>query len=293
MRKGETKMTTWTKSMRRGIVATALMGMGMAACGSSPKPTALSVTESEPAPGAVSVDAPAAVKAGLVTLSLHNTGSAPHGLLLVRVEGDHSAKELVDAVSTQDAPPPDWTRIAGGVNDTPPGTTLSATMNVAPGSYFVVDPDTDDSNNSYARQGAIRPIQVTGKASSAAVPSADLTITAREYSFGLPKTVTAGTHTVKFKNTGAQPHMLVAVPMLPGKTLDDVKAGLAQQGPDAGPPPVDFEHATGAQVIDGGLSLVTTMTFQKGDYALLCFMNNRGGGPPHVELGMVQKLTVS
>jgi plastocyanin len=269
------------------------VGFGFTACGGSASSTAFSVTTTEPAAGKVAMAAPDSVKAGVVKVSFKNGGKQPHDALFVRVEGNHPAQEVVDVLSSQDAPPPDWARLGGGVSTVGPGQTATATVNLAPGSYYLVDTQGDDNGDSFAEAGGIRPLQVTGSASKSALPAVDATITAQEYSFGVPTNLKAGTNTIRFQNNGSQPHMLVAVPIAEGKTLADVKAVLSANEPPPGPPPVDFDKATGAQGIDGGSSLVTTINLQKGTYAFVCFLNNRGGGPPHFTLGMLQEVRVA
>ncbi len=279
--------------MRRAFILLALLGLALTACGKSAKTSALAVTTSEPSAGKVEMTAPATVPAGLVKVTFKNAGQQPHDALFVRVDGDHAQQEVVDSVSSQGAPVPDWAHLEGGAGTAAPGQTVSATVNLAPGSHYLVDTQSDDNDNSFAKPGAIRPISVTGKASKADLPDASATITAGEYSFGVPTDLKAGTTAVKFENKGAQPHMLLAAPIVAGKSFDDVKAAFASEGPPSGPPPVDFEKVTGAQIIDPGHSEVATISLEKGDYAFVCFMSDRSGGPPHVAKGMIQQVTVS
>jgi hypothetical protein len=278
--------------MRRAMVLLAVLATELVGCGRSTTPTALSVSTAEPSPGRVEITAPARVKAGLVTLTFRNAGELSHDVILVRVDGNHGAQELVDAVSSEDAPPPDWAHLSGGVVSITAGQRRTATLNLRPGSYYLVDTGSDDNNNPFARAGGVRNLEVTGKASTSSLPEADATITAKEYSFGAPSDLKAGTSKVRLRNTGRQPHLLFAVPVRPGKNIDDVKAAFTTSDA-SGPPPIDFEKATGAQGIEGGTSEVTTMTLQKGNYAFICFLNDRGGGPPHFTLGMLQGVTVS
>ncbi len=281
-----------TFSTLRVAVAAAVVGFGLTACGSSSSSTTFSATTTEPSAGKVVINAPASVKAGLVKASLKNEGKQSHDVLFVRVDGNHPVQELVDAVSSQDAPPPDWAHLGGGVAHVAPGKSGTATVNLAPGSYYLVDTQSDDNDNSFAKAGGVRPLQVTGSASKTALPEASATITAQEYSFGVPKNLKVGANTIRFENNGSQPHLLVAVPIAEGKTFADVKAAFASNGPPSGPPPADFERATGGQALDSGSSLVATMNFQKGTYAFVCFLSNRGGGPPHFTLGMLQEVKV-
>lgn len=106
--------------------------------------------------------------------------------------------------------------------------------------------------------------------------------------------LTAGANQVLFQNNSDPDvlHHVVAVPILPGKTLADVKKVLAASGAPSGPPPVDFSKASGTEVIDGKQGLVTTLTLAKGKYALICFLNDRDDTKPHFLKGALAEVTV-
>lgn len=63
----------------------------------------------------------------------------------------------------------------------------------------------------------------------AGLPGADTTITAKEYAFEVGE-LKAGANEVRFQNDGKEIHMLVAAPIAPGKTIDDVRTALAAEG---------------------------------------------------------------
>jgi hypothetical protein len=277
--------------MRRALIALIALGLGTTACGGSSKATSLAVTVTEPAAGRVEMVAPGSVKGGAVEVTLKNSGKAAHDAQLIRVEGNHSQSEVLDIVGSENSPIPTWLHAEGGVGTVGPGQSLSATMRLPAGSYYIVDTNSDENNNSFAKAGGVRTLTVTG-GGSGDLPKAGTTITAREYGFAVPKNLKAGTSNVKFQNVGKELHLLVAVPIVPGKTIDDVRQALSSQDSSA-PPPVDFEKATGSEVLDGGKSLVTRMTFERGSYAFICFLNDRAGGPPHFTLGMLQEVKVA
>ena len=54
------------------------------------------------------------------------------------------------------------------------------------------------------------------------VPSGDVSYFGTEFAFEGPDTIGAGETTFTLDNTGQQPHMLVMVELLQGKTIDDV-----------------------------------------------------------------------
>ena len=275
------------RKCQAAAVAALLVATG---CGSKTSGHALSV-DINAAGSRLSLVTPASVSGGVTTVRLRNQAKDPHQVVFIRVDGNHTQAEVAKAIMDETGPIPSWAHIDGGVSDVAPGKSGSATLNLEPGSYFVADPGTDDNNNYFVAAGAIEQLQVTGKASGS-LPSAAATITAKEYSFGVPA-LKAGTTTVRFENVGHQPHLLAAFPINPGKTIDDVRRDLASQGPPQGPPAVDFQKSVGAQGLDPGRSELTDLRLEAGRYAFVCFLRDRNGGPPHVTLGMLQEVRVS
>jgi hypothetical protein len=87
---------------------------------------------------------------------------------------------------------------------------------------------------------------------------------------------------------------MVLAPIQPGKTFDDAKKALsAPPLQQTGPPPIDFDHAEHTAVLDSGTAEVTTIDLKAGDYVMLCFINDRAGGPPHFTKGMLEEVKIS
>ena len=70
------------------------------------------------------------------------------------------------------------------------------------------------------------------------------------------------------------------------------KAFREQEEEASGPPPVDFEGGAGTAVLEGGMKQVAELELKRGKYALVCFISDRKGGPPHVAKGMVAEAAV-
>jgi hypothetical protein len=84
---------------------------------------------------------------------------------------------------------------------------------------------------------------------------------------------------------------VIAVPYKPGATLAEVRKAF--RGTGGGEPPLDFRNVAYTARIDGGAKQITELDLAKaGKYALLCFVSDRKGGPPHVAQGMVAEITV-
>jgi plastocyanin len=122
------------------------------------------------------------------------------------------------------------------------------------------------------------------------LPTAVAKIEAYDYGFRATG-LTVGKNTVEFSNTGTEAHPVIAVPYKPGATLAGVRKAFRREG--GAEPPLDFSRTFYTARIDGGTKQITELELDKpGKYALLCFVSDRKGGPPHVAQGMVTEITV-
>lgn len=286
-----------TPPLARAILA-ATVALTITACGSddesssSSKPQNLAVEVTGQGQGKFSLEAPESVEAGVVEISLETPGDqTSHDAQLVRVEGDHSVDEVLEFIAKEGAPTPDWLFAAGGVGPTATG--ASATQQLAPGTYYILDtgePEGDDVK-SYAEEGATAALEVTGEATDGELPSTDAKITATEYSF-TASGLKAGKNEVEFDNAGKELHHVIAFPYAEGADFAAVKKAFSEMGEPSGPPPVDFEGITASAVLEGGTKQVAELDLKRGKYALVCFVSDRKGGPPHVAKGMITEAVV-
>jgi hypothetical protein len=224
---------------------------------------------------------PQSAPAGVTRIELVNSGRRPHDAQLIRVEGDHSPREVFAALENADRGLPDWFFLAGGPDTAEAGDTTSVVQELDPGAYFAIDTDSFDPSSTTE-------LEVTGEADGE-LPEAEATVSAFEYGFAA-EGLTAGTNQILFENTGSQPHHLRAAPLLPGRTLDDVRKFVETE---KGRPPVDFDKEVSTSTLEGGTSQVVELELGAGEYAVLCFIADREGGPPHVAKGMVSEATVA
>jgi hypothetical protein len=290
------------------LLAAAALCLVPAACGSddddssnggdgsadTSETTAVTFETTEPAKGKVAIDGPKEVEAGVVEITLKNSGKGRHDAQLLRVEGNRTQEEVISSSidSEEGAPIPEWITDGGGLAAVPPGESATVTEVLKPGTYYVLDSESaQGSQQPNARKGGAAKLMVTGEATTAELPETDATITAKDFSFE-SSGIEPGANRVTFENTGKELHHLVALPINKGSTIEDVKKFATSEGEPQGPPPVDFENGVGTAVIDGGQAQVAELEFKKGKYALLCFITNRDGGPPHVAMGMVNELDV-
>ena len=119
-------------------------------------------------------------------------------------------------------------------------------------------------------------------------------VTGREFAFGMPSSLHAGSYTFNFANIGRQPHELVLVKLVPGKTIKDVLKVV--NGPQqAGPPPglIVGDKPVGETMAQPGKSSAFPVTLTPGTYVAVCFIPDPRTHKPHAALGMIHSLRVS
>lgn len=270
----------------------------LAACGSdnksssSSKPQSVALTVSQSGKK-YTIDGPSSVKGGLAEVTLKNTVKGAADAQLVRVVGNHTEAEMLNVVASnkEGAPTPAWIRGGGGPAAVKTGATGTSTLVLSPGTYYAIDDQDAPGGKTAARLGAVHKFTVKGGDAKAKLPSASATIDAREYSFSTSG-LKAGTNTVAFQNKGKELHHAQLFPIAKGADLNGVRKFLSSQGKSGGPPPISFNAGTGTTVLDGGNSEVTRLNLKKGNYALLCFVSDRKGGPPHFMKGMLDEVAV-
>jgi len=166
------------------------------------------------------------------------------------------------------------------VGTTKAGGAGTAVIDLTPGEYavFDIESDADDAFAAFTVEGD----------EGEALPETDSRVETVEYSFSADG-LQAGSQSVTFENAGEEPHHLVGAPLLPGKTEADVKEFIETE---KGQPPIDEKKAFNTAILSGGESSVVDLRLESGDYAFLCFVPDRAGGPPHVAKGMATVVTV-
>lgn len=240
--------------------------------------TRLTITVDDSARGMLRYSAPRAVRGGLVEIRLRNIGDVPRKAQLWRIAGDHTVEEALRVRH----PLPDWLRTAGGVALTEPGATSTTLQALPAGSYYVAA--------TLGRPGSVAAFEVTAPRAVPQPPRAPARVEAVDFSFKVSG-LRAGSNSVDFDNTGREPHHAFFTPIRPGSTLEDVKQFFARQT-STGPPPVDAEVTRETAILEGGERQVTQLSFAAGRYAVICFVRNRSGGRPHIDLGMINEVTV-
>ena len=135
-------------------------------------------------------------------------------------------------------------------------------------------------------------VTVSGPKAKALPSGATASIISKEYGFEITG-LKAGKNLVMFSASGKELHHFVMFPLLPGKTVKDAQDALASQGPPTGPPPLDFEKGQSSAVVEKSEGpILTEVTLIAARYVVVCFLNDRAGGPPHFTKGIIMETVV-
>jgi hypothetical protein len=272
-------------------------------------------------------DGPASFPAGLTEVELVNEGESHHGLVVVGLGQDKTTDDVLEILEVE-GPIPSWVVFAGGLNGLAPGERASYVYDFEPGRYAVFSFESAEGSEVMdAAQGMIQELEITEDDGSITnVPEADLTLDLTDFAFTSSEPMTAGPHVIQINNEGEQAHEALVMKLVEGMTADQVVEMMTAMGPEegaaaGGTPPGDasagatpsgeaaasgtpgaeegappegapFTSAGGLAPIPAGASAVLSMSFEPGDYMLICFLPDPADGTPHLAKGMVQAFTI-
>ena len=275
-----------TSHARRTVLTIAVATIAVVALAACGDEEAQTVTYTATGSGGnTTVKGPESAETGLAEITFANKGNGEADLQLIRVEGDHSAEEVVEGLekAMKGKPFPDWFFAGGGVGSTGPGESQTVTQILESGTYYAFNTESQGPPD----PKSVSALEVTGEESSDEI-DAEATVSAAEYVFEAEE-LPAGEVEIDFENAGAQPHHLIASPLEGNATAEDVEASFKSE---KGRPPLSEKGAKSTAVIEGGESQAVTLDLEPGRYAFYCFISNRQGGPPHALKGMVDEFEV-
>lgn len=267
------------------LVAVAFAAGAIAACGSDEETQELAFTLTTQGKES-KITGPQSAETGLAQIALDNQADREGELQLIRVEGDHSAQEVIDALGgiVEGKAFPAWLFAAGGIGAIPAGESSTVTQVLEPGSYFAID--LEGEGPPAAKN--VPAIEVTGEDPSEELPEADAVVSAIDYGFETEE-LSAGTNEIVFDNVGDQPHHMIASPLVGDSTAEDVEQFFKTE---KGQPPLEEKGTQATAVLEGGEGQTATVDLEPGRYVLYCFIADREGGEPHVFKGMVDEVEV-
>ena len=226
---------------------------------------------------------PTSLQAGPTTFRLVNEGRELHQLYLVRLAGEKSAADLVNAMKAG-GPPPSWAIDVGGPNGVNPGGTApDVTVRLTPGHYAALCIIPSANGVPHVMKGMYADLAVTPGPQQASLPEpADLTVILQDYGYATSAPLTAGPHRLRVRNDGKQSHELELARLAPGKSPGDIPAWIEKM---QGPPPASF--LGGVSPLAPGQENELSLTLTPGHYVMLCFIPDAKDGKPHTAHGMI------
>jgi len=196
-----------------------------------------------------------------------------HMLWLVRLDEGRTMSDFYRAM--QDHTPTPWAKQLGGPSFVMPPRTTNATLVLEPGRYVLacfVGSAREDRTRYHLLNGMFRELTVKpSKAPTARVPAPDVIArvsAAGAVHFSTP--LTAGRHVIRVENAGAKGYEFQIRRVLPGRSMAEA---LAWRPRDLPTTPIPYESWGGLSDVPAGGALITTMTFEPGDY----FVGSRVG----------------
>jgi uncharacterized cupredoxin-like copper-binding protein len=280
--------------------------IGIAACSVKEAPKTADSTSAAAAPAAstaapnvVTITAseykfemPDQIPAGLTTFKLNDAGKEMHHATLIKLDSGKTLNDLMTGIKNMKpgTPPPGWVIPSGGPNAVAPGNSVALTTVVQPGNYAVVCFIPDSKGVPHVVHGMAKALTVTPNPNANMTePSADVTVTLKDYQFDFSTPLTAGKHTIKIVTAPGQPHEFTFFQLTPGKAAADLTK-YVETGMKGAPPGMPIG---GVAAMAAGEAVYYEVDLQPGDYAIICFLEDAKDGKPHYTHGMVQQIKVS
>lgn len=228
---------------------------------------------------------------GAVEVSFTLEGSRDFASLdFTRVDEGTTADQFAEefAVVFEGGPFPEFVQANAGV-ETAPGETTTSTILLEPGTHVVWHEGLPDPEQEDAPAEIIATLVEVTEGGVTELPEADGEIVARDYSFDVDVT---GPGTIAFRNEGPDQHhhaVLVDFGTNSLEVAEQAIGPLLQAGEDEPPPEIeglDMEAVNfdfgGSSVFGPGLGGTFEADVVAGNtYAVVCFISDRAGGPPH------------
>lgn len=145
-----------------------------------------------------------------------------------------------------------------------------------------VQAPTDSPPTSVAEEGTATP---TAVAEEPAATITEVTVTAVEYSFDVPESLSAGWTRITVDNQGELPHDFLLFKIEEGKTMEDVMTALEAEGPP------EWAEFYGGTAVGPGESKWFASNLTEGMYVYLSFGEDEAGLPDAAQ-GMIGSLEV-
>jgi hypothetical protein len=236
---------------------------------------------------------PSELPAGRTTFRFRNAGRMPHEFNIVMLKRGATIDQFIQA-GKEGKPRQPMIEGAVGVLFAEPGKTSSATLttDLIAGREYAVQCIFRDSAKApqHFAMGMYKLIRIKRGANETSAATADSVIGV-DYAFRYARELSAGPHSLAFRNEGKQRHEVNIALLKVGVTLDSVVA-VDKRGGDVFPlfdEGIGVLHARGGEAALGQLDI----DFLPGrEYLIECGFQDTEKSPPHYTLGMLGSIRV-
>ncbi|MBM4124328.1 MAG: hypothetical protein FJ246_05160 [Nitrospira sp.] len=232
---------------------------------------------------------PERIAEGWRSIRLTNQGQDVHQIQFLKLPKGKTVEEFRAAITSNRPQIPSWMQRDGGVNSVAPGQEAVAIVHLDPGDYVLICGIPDAQGRPHVVQGMMRLLHVARSDEAPhSPPEADATLTARDFSYSMDRTLHTGLQTIRLRNEGRQAHEAVLVRLTPGASAEDFLDAYVPGRPanPAGSP------LGGLVGIDPGRDGFFLADLKPGRYGVLCFLSDPVTRAPHFANGMVLNLDV-
>ncbi|HEX6536456.1 MAG TPA: hypothetical protein VF041_17830 [Gemmatimonadaceae bacterium] len=236
--------------------------------------------------------APDTLDAGPTTFHLVNHGTLSHHLMVFTYPAGMSWTTF-DQWMRKDSVEAGGIEVVGGTEGNDEGAREAwTTVDLAPGRYILacVLP-LPDGSGTHRMKGMHRVLTVRprrARGTPTPMPRPDATVRMADFAYtGMPDTLRAGWHVLRFENAGTHEHLALIQRFRPGKTLADLQAWGADQ---RGEPPT--VQVGGAATLSPGRADEIRVHLAPGHYVMLCVLTNGTEPKLHAQMGMFREFVV-
>ncbi|MEE8046880.1 MAG: hypothetical protein V3T49_08570 [Dehalococcoidia bacterium] len=262
----------------------------------SPTATPVGLTRIEGEPALVvftltdrSIEGPSSIPAGLTTIRLQNDGSQRHSLTIMRANADRSARELEIATNSRSFVTA-WAPTLGSVA-AEPGESNEFTVRLIPGDHGAADWITDSSNIPWTAYGLYLGFTVIHSGSDEIEwPDDTIEIGLEDFRFTGLADLKAGENKLLLKNSSPdQFHELLLFPLDEGQSAVEMFKEFRYSANNNLPQPL------GIGFIGPGQTVLYSLNLPAGEYAVSDLLPSEisMSGKPHVNMGMLEQITIS
>jgi hypothetical protein len=231
---------------------------------------ALSVARTRRAPAGLDIratdftfEAPESIRAGTVVVRLRNDGLVPHHAWLVRLDQEHTLRDLERELAGG-KPLPSWVADIGGPNAVPAGSEGQVIMELGAGHYVILCPVRLADGMPALMKGMYRPLEVSASSDQVRPPRADGVLALPDRSITVRGRIHRGRQLIQVSNTSAVTRELRVYRLGSGGDIDALRDWL---GEESGPPPA--EVIAGVIGLGPGVRAVLALDLERGEYALV------------------------